>query len=106
VNEKRSHRITGTGPTDCLVQWRKFTLIRSGNFDAVIDQELCYFSGQDAAVQRCCRGVVLRVCDSIEAPTSMEITDPKDDPTATALHSCILTGETAQLLIDNGVKVS
>jgi hypothetical protein len=42
----------------------------------------------------------------IEVGASMEITDPKNDPTATALHSCILIGEIAQLLIDNGVKVS
>jgi ankyrin repeat protein len=43
----------------------------------------------------------------IEVGASMEITDPKNDPTATALHSCVLTGdvEIAQLLIEIGVKV-
>jgi hypothetical protein len=70
VNEKSSRRITSTGPTDILVQRRKFTFIRSGSFDAVIDQELCYFniSGQDGAVGM---GPSFGSVISIEAPTSM-----------------------------------
>jgi hypothetical protein len=53
------------------------------------------------AVDRC---NTIAVKQFFEVGASMEITDPKDGPTATALHSCILTGEIAQLLIDNASK--
>jgi hypothetical protein len=55
------------------------------------------------AVDRCNMTAVRQF---IEVGASIEITVPEDGPTATALHSCVLTREIAQLLIDNGVEIS
>jgi hypothetical protein len=55
------------------------------------------------AVDRCNMTAVRQF---IEVGASMEITVPEDGPTATALHSCVLTREIAHLLIDNGVEIS